>query len=157
MQQQVPSAALPLDLASQFGLVQHHGNSSLAQTRPAGPPGTGQAGLLPRALFVSDALAEAAAESCEAVDTPASANEAVAQQLRQERSNAAAPAAAVAAVLPPPPLQCLFCGGLGTQEVCGPLRLAACDGHTVAVHHLCALWSPSVYQPQVGARPTPGG
>lgn len=67
-----------------------------------------------------------------------------------------APAAAAAA-MPPVPRQhqCLLCGGLGSQGACGPLKTATVEGEAVAVHHLCAIWSPGCYLPEVGAPAVP--
>lgn len=105
------------------------------------------------AVFAAEAVtmaAEHAAESSEDLITPASAEATTggALQAAAARHDAAAPAAG-----PPAHSQCLLCGSLGSQGGCGPLRPASCDGQEVAVHHLCAIWTPAVFQREVGAAP----
>lgn len=41
---------------------------------------------------------------------------------------------------------CIFCGVIGNEHICGPLKPATINGIPVLIHHLCALWAPQVYQ-----------
>ena len=102
--------------------------------------------LFGSAVFAAEAVTmEHTVKGSEDLITPASV-EATAGGALVRHNVAAAPAAGA-----PAHHQCLLCGSLGSQGVCGPLRPASCDGQEVAVHHLCAIWSPSVFQREVGA------
>jgi hypothetical protein len=92
-----------------------------------------------------------ATESSDDLITPGTLEVPAANGLQlQPTTTGAVPAAPVP--LPPAPQQCLFCGGLGSTSMCGALNPAIIDGEQGAVHHLCAIWAPGCYLPEVGAR-----
>lgn len=148
-----------LSLQEQLAAALQGGLQSLMEAQ-AGPGAlAGQQRFQPGpagSLFVPAAAGAhpmAEAESSDDLITPTNAEAATGQQQQQ-------PAVGAAAALPsPPPAQhCLLCGGLGSQTACGPLRPATYEGQPVAVHHLCAIWSPGCFQREVGAgagRPAP--
>lgn len=84
---------------------------------------------------------ELALESSDDLITPGTLEAPAASGLRFAPTTAAVPL----------PHQCLFCGGLGTTSTCGALNPAIIDGEPGAVHHLCAIWAPGCYLPEVSA------
>jgi hypothetical protein len=105
------------------------------------PPSSHPFGLFGSAVFGPGLPGELGTESSDDLITPANAE--------VPFNGAQLPLPAAASLPPPRQQQCLFCAGLGSQGVCGPLRPVTIDGEAAAVHQLCAIWAPGCYLPQV--------
>lgn len=139
-------ASLQASLQMDNALVNLIGAPTKSNSSLVLPPSSHPFGLFGSAVFGPGLPGELGTESSDDLITPANAE--------VPFNGAQLPLPAAASLPPPRQQQCLFCAGLGSQGVCGPLRPVTIDGEAAAVHQLCAMWAPGCYLPQV--RPDDG-